>query len=388
MKQYLIFFGVCAITLSSSAQFTLVKKFNKPINFIEASSQGIAVAIDSAYFIQQDANFLTWAKFSVPDQIIDMDSKGNYVYVAASKRIYEHLTTPVKIHELTDPHSFESVTIYKGKKMVALTGNTNGYEMFCTFSVPFGPFDTLDYSSIRYKYPWETISADDSVAFIGYSNYYGGLVYNEPTKKWGGISPLEQEVIYDSYVNNHTIMARYAKAGTDFYISHDYGKTYTTKNGAFPSNSVTGSVMEYSNGNAFIGFGNHYVQGVFQSSDDGQTWKNILSDSVITGIAISGNEVFVTTNKGSLLKTAIKSIVTLIDETGGDKSAKIYYSNRNFYNQTSNPVEWVVYGVTGERIAKGLLPASGQISTELSEGVYLVEYKTTVLTYREKICVW
>ena len=134
MKHQIITLGLSICALSSFAQWTLIKKFNKPLNFIEASTQGIAVATDSSYHIlQQGPTFQNWLDFSVKDEIIDTDSKGYYLYFAASKRIYEHLTAPTKIRELTNTNNFRSIDIYRGKKMVSITGNS-GFEMLCTFT--------------------------------------------------------------------------------------------------------------------------------------------------------------------------------------------------------------------------------------------------------------
>jgi hypothetical protein len=348
--------------------------------------QGIAIGLDSSYYIRQDSDLQTWSKFSVNDKIVGMDSKGSYLYFTCPNRIYEHLSSPIIIHEVNKSTSFKSINIYKGKKMVSIaTGYYGNYRMLCTFTTPFEKFDTLDYSTTNLIWPLETVSSDDNVAFIGYSNYYGGLVYNEEVKKWNGLAPLENEVIYDSYVNNQTIMARFKKAGTDFYISHDYGKTFKTKKDAFPSNYT--SVMEYADGNAFIGHSN-YLSGVFKSTDDGQTWTNILPDSVVTGMAVKGTDLFVTTDKGSLLKTPVNQIVTSVKGIEIESATQLYFSNKVIYNHSMYNVDFSIYDLAGKLVTSGRINANEQILTDLSNGIYLIQYKSDKIVKREKIYSW
>lgn len=389
MKKQIITSVLLMGALTTFAQFTLVKKFDKPIRFIESTQQGLVVATDSSYYIQQEPSFQNWSKYSLNDRILDMDSKGSYVYFATPKRIYEHLTAPIKIQELTNSY-FSSIDIYKGKKLVTVNSPTtptspNSYTTFSTFTTPFGSFDTLYNDKIYTSYYINNISSDDSLAFIGFVD--GGYIYNEKLKKWQALPPLERDVVYNSYVKNATIMVRYSKAGTDFYISHDYGKTYKTKTDAFPFNSAPGSVMEYYNGNAFIGFDNHFLEGILQSTDDGQTWTKILADSSITGLATKGNELFATTVNGSLLKTTITPIVTSINQEE-DNLTKLYYSNRSLYNQTAANVEYVIHDLTGKNIMRGTIAPNNQVLTNLTEGVYMVEYQNNSNTKREKIYAW
>lgn len=386
MKEKIITLGLLICSISSFAQWTLVKKFNKSISFIESTSQGLVVSIDSSYFIQQTPN--NWTKYSLDNRILDMESKGNIVHFATSKAIYEHLTNPIKVHELNNGITFKSINIYKGKKLVSLTGFASSFEMFCTFTNNFGQFDTLDYASTKSIWPLETISSDDNYAIIGYSNYFGAKLFNEQTKKWIGISGLESQVVYDTYINNQIIMARISKEGTDFYFSDDYGLTYKKQLNVFPFFPILNSAMEYSNGNAFIGFGDDNVKGVYQSSDNGQVWKNILADSVITGIAVNGNDLFVTTNKGNLLKTSILPVITSVDQIDKESKTNLYYSNRIFYNNSSEQVEFVLYDLTGRRIAGGTINSNDQFLIDVNYGIYLVEYKNEQLTCREKIYIW
>ena len=392
MKRQIITLALSVSTFASFAQWTLVKKFNKPTRFIESNQQGIVIATDSSYYIQQDPTFQNWAKYTLNDFILDMDSKDNYVYFAASKRIYEHLTAPVKIHEVTNT-SFSSINIYKGKKLVSVNTPTspsipNAYTTFCTFATPFSSFDTLYNTDIYIKSYLTTISSDDSLAFLGYGAGIGGYIYIEKLKKWNAFIPMEREVVYDSYVNNKVIMLRYKKAGTDFYISHDYGKTYVTKADAFPFNNNTGSVMEYDKGNAFIGFSNNYIKGVFQSSNDGQSWTNILADTSITGIAIKGNDLFVTTTKGSLLKTAIKTIVTSVDKIDSEFATKPYYTDKIINNNTTSQIEYSVYDLAGKKVSVGTIAPNNQSLINLIDGIYIIDYRNNKLTSREKIYVW
>jgi hypothetical protein len=384
MKANIIAFGFLICSLSSFGQWTLVKKFNKSISFIESTQQGLVVSTDSSYYIQQDPN--NWTKFSLNNKILDMESKGDIVFFATSKEIYEHLTNPIKVHELNNGNTFKSINIYKGKKLVSLTGFPSGFEMFCTFTNSFGQFDTLDYSTTKSIWPLQTISSDDNYAIIGYSNYFGAKTFNEQTKYWIGISGLESQVVCDTYINNQIIMARISKGGTDFYFSNDYGLTYKKQTNVFPFLTSSNSVMEYSNGNSFIGFGDSNAKGVYQSSDNGQVWNNILADSIITGIAVNGNDLFVTTNKGSLLKTTIIPKVTSVDENEFDMN--LYYSNKTIYNNSTEQVEFTIYDLTGKKITNGIIESSNHTFTNLKEGMYLLEYRQQNTQKRDKIYVW
>jgi hypothetical protein len=388
MKSQIITLVSLVCSISSFAQWTLIKKFNQPIKFIEATQQGIAIGLDSSYYVQQGSDLQNWLKFSVNDKIIDMDSKGNYLYFACPNRIYEHFASPIVIHEVNKNTSFQSINIYKGKKMISIaTGYYGDFRMFCTFTTPFEKFDTLDYSTTNLIWPLQTVASDDNIAIIGYSNYYGGLVYNEGLKKWSGLNPLENEVVYDSYVNNQTIMARFKKEGTDFYISHDYGKTFKIKKDAFPFNSTEGSVIEYSDGNAFIGH-SKYLNGVFKSTDDGETWANILPDSVITGMAVRGSDLFVTTNKGSLLKTPVKEIVTSVKKIEMESATQLYFSNKVIYNYSMYNFEFVIYDLTGKSVTSGRVNSKEQFLTDLNNGIYLIQYKSDKIVKTEKIYYW
>lgn len=388
MKSQIIALISLVCSISSFAQWTLIKKFNQPIKFIEATQQGIAIGLDSSYYVQQGSNLQNWLKFSVNDKIIDMDSKDNYLYFACPNRIYEHFASPIVIHEVNKNTSFQSINIYKGKKMISIaTGSYGDFRMFCSFTTPFEKFDTLDYSTTKSIWPLQTVASDDNIAFIGYSNYFGGLVYNEDLKKWNGLATLENEVIYDSYVNNQTIMARFKKEGTDFYISHDYGKTFKIKKDAFPFNSTEGSVMEYSDGNAFIGHSKN-LTGVFKSTDDGQNWANILPDSVITGMAVKGSDLFVTTNKGSLSKTPINQTVTSSNQINKEYADLVYFSNKVIYNYSIYCFDFSIYDLTGKLVTSGRIDRNDQILTDLTNGIYLIQYKSDKIIKTEKVYSW
>jgi len=384
MKKVIITLVLFISTLSSYAQWELVKSFDKKISFIESTEQGLFVVTDSVYYLLNTASD-SWTNFKINDKIINVTSKDSYLYLSSENKVYEHLNQPKKIHETTS--GITSMNIYKGMKFLSLSVNSNS--LFCTFSNPFGQFDTLDFQTTENIWPLMTVSSDDSIAFIGYSNYFGGKTYNETTKKWNGISPLENEVVYDSYVENGTIMARYSKAGTDFYISHDYGQTYTTQANVFPFNSSDGSTLEYKNGIVFIGYQktNIDINGIYQSTNDGETWINILSGSNITDLAIDENYLYASTDNGTLLRLGVNTLVTSIENE--ESILDIFYSNNSIHNLSQEQIEFTIYDLNGKTMESGSVSSQGKktISTS-NKGLFILECKSGKIRTREKIYIW
>lgn len=372
MKQLFYFSLLLSFHLSYS-QWTVVQKFDRPIRFLEAGELALAVVTDSNFFLISNPEITSpnALPFYVRGNIVGIDSKGIYFYLATATRVYEHLTAPLPIGETTTAFPFSSLHCWKDKKLVTFN-NTRG---LYAFKYGTSPYDTLDYTSLSNLYPLMTTASDDSMAFIGYSNYGGAFAYQEKDKKWKHVPQLESEVIYDSYTKNGITMFRMSKAGTDFYFSSDYGQTGTVYANVLPFCSQNSTVLTYENGSAFLGYNYNSEKGVYQSDNQGKSWKKILADSAITGLAIYKQALYASTSKGSLLRTPITPLVTSIETEDLTISKAVYLHENVLHNISANEIQYQLCSISGTVLGSALLPAHGQTELRVPAGLYLMYSK-------------
>ena len=362
---------LCLCSLNCFSQWTTVHTFNKPITALKAFRGFMTVGYDSSFTLLTGSPEDKGYTFKLGGEVNGLASNDR-LYISTPTTIYEHLTAPQIIHKITpnpkEQFQFEisSINIFKNKKLVGLN-TSNGQVRVLTFEKPFENFDTLDTKGL--SSPIMSISSDAQMAFVG-TLYSGGRIYDTLTKKWTLLAPALNTEVSAVYVKDSVVLAKVRKDGSEFYISRDYGKTYAIKY-AFPCPYYNRKTFFESSGKSIFAAS---INGVFQSDNDGETWKNILANEIVTGLAILKDEIYVGTSSGKLLKKAIEPIITDINYSQMDEDF-IHVADNSIYNQGNSKIEYTLMDITGKILESGSLNHKEQQVLNVGPGIYLISYQ-------------